>query len=174
MNKIEKTENIEQLRRDLALQGGSVILTDYTGVTVEQANAIRREFRKAECQYRVVKNTLLKKAVEGTPMEPLASLLKGATAIAFSLTDPVAPAKAALKCHQTNEKFKIKGGFFEVFLDAQAVEDLSRMASKDEMRSTLLATMLAVPQSFVRLLTVAPQQVVLALQARVKQLEEQG
>jgi large subunit ribosomal protein L10 len=172
MNKIEKSETIGKLKQDLALQGGSVILMDYTGMSVEQAVAVRREFRKAECEYHVIKNTMLKKAVEGTPMEVIVPLLKGATGIAYSVSDPVAPAKTALKCSKDSDKFKIKGGFFEGFLNASGVEDLSRMPSKDELRAMLLATMLAVPQTFMRLLGAAPQQLVLALEARKRQLEE--
>jgi large subunit ribosomal protein L10 len=173
MNRTEKTDYITEIKQVLSSQAGAIVLMDYTGMKVEHAVAVRRAFRKAECTYRVVKNTLLKQAVMNTPMEVIAPLLKGATGIAYSQTDPIAPAKVALKCAREYQKFVVKGGFFEGLLSAVQVEDLSKLASKDEVRSQLLATMLAAPQSFLRLLQAAPQNLVLVLAARERQQEGQ-
>jgi large subunit ribosomal protein L10 len=172
MNRTQKEEIIEQLKGELSLEGGSVILAEFKGLTVEKADAVRREFRAADCSYRVVKNTLLERAVLGTPLEELKSLLQGNTAIAYNRTDPVAPAKAAVKCAKDHDKFSIKGGFFEAVLDAVSVEQLSKMPSKDELRSKLLATMLAVPQNLLRLMLAAPQRMLLVLESRKRQLEQ--
>ncbi len=172
MNRTEKEQMIEQLQQDLALEGGAVILADFKGLTVANAEAVRKEFREAECVYKVVKNTLLERAVMGTPLEGLNTLLDGTTAVAFNRTDPVAPAKAAVKCSKDHKKFTIKGGFFESLLDAVNVEQLSRMPSKDELRSKLLATMLAAPQNLLRLMIAAPQRMLLVLESRKRQLED--
>ena len=172
MNRTEKEQIIERLQQNLALEGGAVILADFKGLTVANADAVRKEFRDAECTYEVVKNTLLERAVMGTPLEELGAKLEGTTAIAYSRTDPVAPAKAAVKCAKEHKKFSIKGGFFESLLDAANVEQLSRMPSKDELRSKLLATMLAAPQSLLRLMIAAPQRMLLVLESRKRQLDE--
>ncbi len=172
MNRTEKQQIIESLKGELALEGGAVILADFKGLTVANAEEVRREFRAAECSYRVVKNTLLERAVRGTDLEPLASLLEGPTAIAYHRTDPVAPAKAAVKCSKEHKQFEIKGGFFEELLDAVNVDALSKMPSKDELRSKLLATMLAAPQNLLRLMLAAPQRMLLVLESRKRQLEE--
>lgn len=172
MNRTEKEQIVERLGQELALEGGSVILAEFKGLTVANADAVRKEFREADCIYTVVKNTLFERAVVGTPLEELRSMLDGMTAIAYNRTDPVAPAKAAVKCAKDHKEFNIKGGFFESLLDAVNVEQLSRMPSKDELRSKLLATMLAAPQSLLRLMIAAPQRMLLVLESRKRQLEE--
>ena len=99
-----------------------------------------------------MKNTLLGIAVKGTPMEGLEKLFVGPTAIAYSFEDPAAPAKVATKVAKAEEKFVIKGGYVDgKALDVKGVEALSNLPGKDELRATFLATLLAVPQNFLRL-----------------------
>lgn len=172
MNRTEKSVIIDRLKQDLALHGGSLVLVQFQGLTVERANAVRKEFRQAECVYEVVKNTLLRKAMSGTPMEGAAPACKGSTAIAYSKIDPVAPARTAVRCAKEHEHFVVKGGFFEQFLDASGVDQLAQMPSQDEMRSRLLATLIAAPQQFMRLLLAAPQRFLMVLEARKRELEK--
>jgi large subunit ribosomal protein L10 len=166
VNATEKNASIDLLKTRLA-SAQSIVLADFRGLTVESDNKLRREFRAVGCEYHVVKNTLLGMAVKGTPMEVLEPLLAGPTAIAFSTEDPSAPAKAATKVARGESKFVIKGGFIEgKLLDQKGVEALSALPGKDEARATLLATLLAVPQNFLRLLNAAPQNFVHLLAAR--------
>jgi large subunit ribosomal protein L10 len=166
VNSTEKNANIESLKTRLA-SAQSLIVADFRGMTVESDNKLRREFRAIGCEYQVVKNTLLGKAVKGTPMEVLEPLLAGPTAIAFSVEDPSAPAKVATKVAKAESKFVIKGGYIDgKLLDAKGVESLSTLPGKDEARATFLATLLAVPQNFLRLLNAAPQNFVHLLAAR--------
>ena len=166
MNAIEKNANIDSLKTRLA-SAQSLILADFRGLTVESDNKLRREFRALGCEYQVVKNTLLGKAVKGTAMEVLDSLLAGPTAIAYSTEDPSAPAKVATKMAKTESKFVIKGGYIDgKLLDKTGVEALSTLPGKDEARATFLATLLAVPQNFLRLLGAAPQNFVYLLSSR--------
>jgi large subunit ribosomal protein L10 len=166
VNATEKNANIDSLKTRLA-SAQSLILADFRGLTVESDNKLRREFRAVGCEYQVVKNTLLGKAVKGTAMEVLDSLLAGPTAIAYSTEDPSAPAKVATKMAKVESKFVIKGGYIDgKLLDKQGVEALSTLPGKDEARATFLATLLAVPQNFLRLLSAAPQNFVHLLAAR--------
>jgi len=166
VNSTEKNANIDSLKTRLA-SAQSLILADFRGLTVESDNKLRREFRAVGCEYQVVKNTLLGKAVKGTAMEVLDSLLAGPTAIAYSTEDPSAPAKVATKMAKVESKFVIKGGYIDgKLLDKQGVEALSTLPGKDEARATFLATLLAVPQNFLRLLSAAPQNFVHLLAAR--------
>ena len=112
MNATEKNANIDALKTRLA-NAQSLVLADFRGLTVESDNKLRREFRAVGCEYQVVKNTLLGKAVKGTAMEVLEPLLAGPTAIAFSSEDPAAPAKVATKVARAESKFVIKGGFLD-------------------------------------------------------------
>lgn len=166
MNSTEKNATIDVLKTRLA-SAQSLIVADFRGLTVESDNKLRREFRAFGCEYQVVKNTLLGKAVKGTAMEVLDSLLAGPTAIAYSTEDPSAPAKVATKMAKAESKFVIKGGYIDgKLLDKSGVEVLSTMPGKDEARATFLATLLAVPQNFLRLLSAAPQNFVHLLAAR--------
>ena len=171
MNSTEKNASIDLLKTRLA-SAQSLILADFRGLPVESDNKLRREFRAVGCEYQVVKNTLLGKAVKGTPMEVLESLLEGPTAIAFSSEDPSAPAKVATKVARAEGKFVIKGGYIDgKLLDRKGVEELSTLPGKDEARATFLATLLAVPQNFLRLLAAAPQNFVHLLAAREDSLK---
>jgi len=174
MERAVKEENIASLKGDLA-KATSLVLADFRGINVKNDTALRREFRLNGCKYQVVKNTLLGRAVEGTPMAGLEKLFVGPTAIAYSFEDPAAPAKIATKVAKGEEKFIIKGGYVDgQALDAKGVEALSRMPTKDELRSSFLALLVAAPQNFLALLTAAPQQVLGVLSAREQQLGEGG
>lgn len=172
MERTEKEEAVGGLKADLA-KATSLVLADFRGLTVKVDTNLRREFRANGCKYRVVKNTLLGRAVKGTPMEGIEKLLAGPTAIAYSFEDPAAPAKVAAKVAKSEEKFVIKGGYVDgKALDIKGVEALSALPGKDELRATFLATLLAVPQNFVRLLNAAPQNFVYLLSARGDSLKE--
>jgi len=174
MLKEVKEENIADLKADLA-KAASLVVADFRGISVKNDTSLRREFRVSGCHYRVVKNTLLGKAIEGTAMAVIDPILAGPTAIAYSFEDPAAPAKVAAKIAKAEEKFIIKGGYVEGrALDAKGVEALSNMPGKDELRATFLATLLAVPQNFLRLTTAAQQNFALLLAARERALEEGG
>jgi large subunit ribosomal protein L10 len=174
MLKAVKEENISALKLDLA-KAASLVLSDFRGIGVKADTALRREFRSSGCKYRVVKNTLLGIAVKGTPMEGIEKLFVGPTAIAYSFEDPAAPAKVATKVAKGEEKFVIKGGYVEGrALDVKGVEALSSLPGKDELRATFLATLLAVPQNFLRLTTAAQQNFALLLAARERALGESG
>jgi large subunit ribosomal protein L10 len=171
VNATEKNASIDSLKTRLA-SAQSLIIADFRGMTVESDNKLRREFRAVGCEYQVVKNTLLGKALKGTAMEVLESLLAGPTAIAYSVEDPSAPAKVATKVAKAESKFVIKGGYIDgKLLDKKGVEVLSTMPSKDEARATFLATLLAVPQNFLRLLGAAPQNFVYLLSSRESALK---
>ena len=150
----------------------SVVVADYRGITVPVVTAMRDDFRKAGCHYRVLKNSLVKIAVKGSKMEPLSQLMIGTTAVIWSNDTPQAPAQLALKWAKDQPKFQIKGGYFEgQLLDVPGVDALARMPGKAEIRASMLMTFLAAPQSFVAQLAAAPQNFAYLLDARKRQLE---
>lgn len=149
----------------------SVVMADFRGVDVETVTAIRREFRLAGMQYKVLKNTLVKIAVKDTALAPMAVLLKGPTALMWSTESASAVAKLALKHAKAVEKFTIKGGFFDgQVLDAAGVEALSKMPGKEELQASLLMTFMAAPTDFVRLIAAAPTNFLYVLSARERAL----
>ncbi len=172
MLKEVKEENIAALKLELA-KATSLVITNFRGITVKADTALRREFRANGCHYQVVKNTLLSKAVAGTAMKVIDPILAGPTAIAYSYEDPAAPAKIATKIAKQEQKFTIKGGYVDgKALDGKGVEALSNLPGKDELRATFLATLLAVPQNFLRLTTAAQQNFALLLAARERALSD--
>jgi large subunit ribosomal protein L10 len=174
MLKAVKEENIAALKAELA-KAASLIVADFRGISVKNDTSLRREFRANGCQYQVVKNTLLGKAIQGTPMAVIDSILAGPTAIAYSYEDPAAPAKVAAKIAKQEDKFVIKGGYVDgKALDSKGVVALSTLPGRDELRATFLATLLAVPQNFLRLTTAAQQNFALLLAARERALGEDG
>lgn len=173
MEKAQKAETIEQLKGEWT-NVQSIVLADYRGIDVPTVTAIRDEFRKVGCHYRVLKNTLVRIAIQGTKVEPLSEKLVGPTAVIWSTESPSAAAKAALKIAKDNEKFIVRAGYFDgqVF-DAKGVEQLAAMPGKDELRATYLMTLLAVPTDFVRLMAAGPTNFLYALSARERQLAGQ-
>ncbi len=166
MNRQFKEENVAELKETLS-NVASLIVTDYRGLTVEQVNRLRSEIRKAECTYRVVKNTMVKLAIKDTGMESLTPLFKGPTSIAYSESDPVGPAKVIDKFAKDLKHLDIKGGYLDgKALDEAGVKRLAEMKSKDELRSEFLMLLQAPAQNFVRLLIAAPQNFAYLLNAR--------
>lgn len=151
----------------------SIVVVDYRGITVPVVTTLRDDFRKANCHYRVIKNSLVKIAVKGTQMEPITSLMTGTTAVIWTTGEsPQPPAELALKWAKDEPKFQIRGGYFEgQLLDLQGVEMLAKMPTKNDIRASMLMTFLAAPQSFAAQIAAPVQNFAYLLDARKRQLE---
>lgn len=172
MDKAQKAQVLGEVKEAFE-NVASVVIADYRGITVPVVTAMRDDFRKNGCHYRVIKNSLVKIAVKGSKMEPLSQLMVGTTAVIWSNEIPQTPAKLALKWAKDEAKFKIMGGYYEgQVLDVAGVDALSRMPGKDEIRASMLMTFLAAPQSFVAQLAAGPQNFAYLLDARKRQLEQ--
>lgn len=172
-----KQEQID-LIKDRFERATAAVLVDFRGLNVLKATELRNAFRKAGVDYKVVKNTLVEKAVKGTKLDNEAFLknLVGQTGIAWSYEDPSTAAKV-LKEFRKDEvvaaKLAIKCGIVEntVMEGARVETDLATMPGKDEIRAMLLATLNAPAQSLVRQLQAAGQNLSYVLDARKRQLE---
>jgi large subunit ribosomal protein L10 len=172
MDRNQKQEVLGEIKE--AFQNvASVVIADYRGITVPVVTAMRDDFRKAGCHYRVIKNSLVKIAVKGSKMEPLSQIMVGTTAVIWSNEVPQTPAQIALKWAKDEPKFKIKGGYYEgTLLDAAGIDALAKMPGKNEIRASMLMTFLAAPQSFVAQLAAAPQNFAYLLAARERELSK--
>ena len=149
----------------------SVVIADYRGIRVPTVTAMRDDFRKAGCHYRVLKNSLVKIAVKGSKMEPLSTLMVGTTAVIWSKEVPQTPAQIALKWAKDEPKFVIKGGYYEgQLLDVAGIDALAKMPGKNEIRASMLMTFLAGPQSFVAQIAAPIQNFAYLLDARKRAL----
>ncbi len=175
MDKAQKQQVLGEIKE--AWQNvASIVIADYAGITVPVVTAMRDDFRKAGCHYRVLKNSLVKIAVKGSKMEPLSQLMTGTTAVIWTTGEqPQPPATVALKWAKDQPKFKIKGGYYEgQVLDAKGVEMLSKMPGKNEIRASMLMTFLAGPQGFVAQIAAPIQNFAYLLDARRRELEGQS
>jgi large subunit ribosomal protein L10 len=172
VNRTEKEQHVATMRSDFSAVQGAVV-ADYIGLTVRQFNVIRKAFRDKGVTIKVLKNKLAQIAAQGTPLEVLIKDFKGPIALAYSHEDAIAPAKVATECAKSQEKFSIRCGYIDQSrLDSTGVEQLSKMPSKDELRSKLLATLMAPAQQLVSVMNAVPQQMVLVLAALQKKMEE--
>ena len=142
MERGQKQRLIETLQRDL-VDTGCVVVTHQSGMTVAEATQLRRQMRAAGARFRVTKNRLAKRALDGTPFEGLSPLFVGPTAIAFS-RDPVAAAKVAVEYANRNDKLTIIGGGLagEVLSEA-GIKELASLPSLDELRAKLIGLLVA-------------------------------
>ena len=168
MNRTEKAETVSGIRDRFARMTSAVFL-DPTGMTVAEVTKLRDTFRAKGVQYRIVKNTLVKKAIADQPYaKKLDAPLRGMTGIAWSFEEPSMAARLLKDISKENEKLKIKAGLLDgEVLTAKAVEDqLATLPSKDEMRARLLATLNAPAQRFVMLLNAPARELVGVLAAK--------
>jgi len=137
VDRAQKQILTDSLHQDL-VETVCVVVTHQSGMTVDEATQLRRQMRGAGAGYRVTKNRLMRRALEGTPFEGLSPLFTGPTAIAFS-RDPVAAAKAAVEYANRNTKLTIVGGGLSgQVLDEAAVKALATLPSLDELRAKLI------------------------------------
>jgi large subunit ribosomal protein L10 len=171
MDRAAKEQALGEIKESFA-NIASIVVVDYRGITVPVVTSLRDDLRKNGCHYRVLKNSLVKIAVKGSKMEPLASLMAGTTAVIWSTETPQAPAKMALKWVKDEPKLKIIGGYYEgSALDVAGVDALARMPGKNEIRASLLMTFMAAPQQFAAQLIAGPQNFAYLLDARKRALE---
>jgi large subunit ribosomal protein L10 len=171
LNRNDKSAVIERLRAELE-DVPAVIVADFKGLNVEQTTQLRVEFRKADVRYEVVKNTLARAAVAGTPKESLAKLFKGNSAIAYHKEDATAPAKVLTDFLKDSDKITVKGAWLNGdLLDDKGVTALAKLPGRDELRGKFLSVLNGVPTKFVRTLIAGPQSFVRVLQARAQQIE---
>ena len=154
MNRSEKAEAIVELNQ-IFKDASLMVVTRQTGLTVQEVTDLRRKVRAADASYKVAKNRLTLRALEGTSFTALGSLFKGPTAIAYS-KDPVAAAKAIAAFAKTNEKLTIVGGALgENTLDVAGVQALASLPSLDALRATIIG-LLQAPATKVAMVLQAP------------------
>lgn len=164
LNRAEKAAAIEEISAQVA-KSQVVVLAEYRGLEVGQITALRKQARGSGVYLRVLKNTLVRRAVTGTPFEKLADKMSGPLIYGMS-SDPVSAAKVLEAFAKTNDKLILKAGALPGnVLDAAGVKALASLPSRDELLSKLLGTMQAPVAKFVQTLNEVPSKFVRALAA---------
>jgi large subunit ribosomal protein L10 len=160
-----KLEDKKQIVEDLTerfAKANLVILTDYKGLNVPTMSDLRRKLKQAGVDYKVVKNTMMVRASENTPIAVLQSQFQGPSAVAISYQDPVAPAKILTKFAEDSKRLQIRAGVLNgKLIDLAGVKALAALPARE----------VGVPTSFVRVLSGVPRSLLNVLNA-IKEKKE--
>ena len=140
MTREAKEEAVSALVEKLERSKGAIV-ANYQGLDVAQVNTIRAKFREVGAEYRVVKNTLMKRALQGTRIEKLGEVFSGPTAVAFKFDDELSVlGKIAQGLTKDFEKFQVKGAYIDqdVIIDDEAAETMSKLPTLPEVQAKLL------------------------------------
>ena len=176
LTKTEKQDAVSDLGEKFA-RATSVFVADYRGLDVGAQNELRGQLRglgDAECEYRVAKNTLLKRAAEGSDVEVLQEHFSGPTAVAIGYWDPVSVAKVLVNYAEDNEIFEIKGAMLDgKSLDEAEVAKLATLPSLLELRGKIVGLLQAPATQLARLLSEPGGQMARLVGARRDALSEE-
>lgn len=146
----KKQQQVAELSEKLAAAVTGV-LVDYKGINVSDDTALRKELREAGIDYFVVKNTILGRAIEGTALEEMKSVLEGTTAIALSNEDYTAAARILSKYADSHENFKVKSGFLDgKVVDVATIDSLAKLPTKEVLLATVCSAFQAPIAAFAR------------------------
>ena len=172
LTRAQKEEQIAELK-DKFGRARSVYVADFRGLSVQSANELRRRIRRegeGEFEYRVAKNSVLRRASADLPVEHIREHFAGPTAVAFSYGDPVGLAKILSEFSKDHEVFEIKGGMVDgEAVDPAQIAALAMLPSLDQLRGIMIGLLLAPATKIVRLLSEPGAQLARLLDAHAEQ-----
>ena len=138
----QKEEAVQNLATDLK-EANLILLVDYRGITVEDVTKLRNDVREANAEYRVIKNNIIKRALNANGENGLDELLEGPTALITTKEDFLAPTKAIYNFSKNNDFYKIKGGIIEgKVMTAEEIITLAKLPSRQELLAKLAGSLL--------------------------------
>lgn len=175
MVNISIKEKVVSEIKDKIKNSEALFITDYRGLSVNDISELRKKLRSLNSEYKVYKNTLIKRAIlEEEYGSSVGDILEGPTAVAFVHGDLIGTAKAMAEFSKQKEKLEIKGGVIgSVAIDKDKIIYLTKLPGKDVLLAKLLGGMKAPINNFVSTLGAIPRNLVYALDAIRKQKEEQ-
>ena len=146
----QKQKQVAELKEKISAAVTGVVV-DYKGISVADDTKLRKELRESGVDYFVVKNTILGRAIEGTDLEEMQSVLEGTTAIALSNEDYTAAARILCKFAEDNESFTVKSGFLDgKVVDTATIDSLAKLPTKEVLLATVCSAFQAPIAAFAR------------------------
>ncbi len=146
----QKKQIVADLKEKIGASVAGVVV-NYSGTTVSDDTALRKELRENNVHYFVIKNTLLARAVEGTELEGMKDVLEGTTAIALSAEDHTAAARILCKFAEDHENFTVKAGFLDgKLVDLDTINALAKLPSREVLLATVACAFQAPIAAFAR------------------------
>lgn len=177
LTRAQKEEQVAELQEKFS-RATSVVVAEYRGLTVQASEQLRRALRAegaGEYEYRVTKNSLLRRAAEGSDVAAVIDHFRGPTAIAISYGDPVRMAKVLVDYAKQNEIFQIRGGVLEGRAIGKGdIATLATLPGLDELRGKLVGLLQAPAGQLARLLAAPGAQLARAIEARRAKLAEEA
>ncbi len=171
MKRSEKKDFVDKLKDEIN-NSSSVIVTQYSGLTVKETENLRKEMRDNGAKFRVTKNRLTKLAIADTQFKDISDLFAGPTAVAYS-SDPVAPAKISVSFEKKYENFKIIGGGYNgEKIDKNKINFLAELPSLDELRGKLIGLISAPAQKIATIAKEPGSQIARLLSAKSSNSQE--
>ena len=153
MAKVELKQPIVQEISEAINGAASVVVVDYRGLTVAQDTELRKQLRAEGITYKVYKNTLVSRAVEGTVFESLRDVLEGPSAFAVSTTDATAPARILAEFAKKAPNLELKAGVVDgTYYDTEGIKTIATIPSRDELLGRLLGSMQSPVANFARVI----------------------
>lgn len=172
MNRTEKADQVQAFA-GLAGQAPFILLAEYRGTKVADINTFRRELEKNGMSYRVIKNTLARRAFGTVGVGGLDGKLKGMTGVVFSGPDAIASAKLLRDLFKNLPTLQVRAGYFDgMALDANAVKTVAEMPSREDILAQLLATLQEGPRQLVSVIQAPGRDLVQLLNNYANKLAE--
>lgn len=165
MKRAEKQQLVQGLHEKLS-KAKALILTDFRGLDTSAMNELRNQLRQASVEYRVVKNTIMSMASDGTDIAVLKDYFSGPCAVALSYDDPVVPAKVLTRFGEEHAALEIKAGVVDgKVVDVEAIKRLSKLPSREGLMVQLLSVLNGPARSLLTVLNGVPRNFVAVLHA---------
>ena len=169
MRRDDKEKEIENLRKEFT-DARNVLLAGFQGLTVGQDTELRRVIRAVGSRYRVVKNTLAKRAAQGTALEPIKERFMGSSAVAYNAEDPVSLAKAITTYAKTHPRLVFKAGVVEGrVIDLADLNQIASLPSKEELISKLMFLLNAGAQRLTGVVQAVPRNLAVVMEQAGKE-----